>query len=284
MTARDINPVRSVAAFFVGSIAISWACWLPVIGADFGLFDLPGSTEELLVIVGGFGPLFSALAMAGRTSGRAGVVALLGQALRWRVPLRWYAAVLVVPVALRFLVISVHVLGGGSFSGPGDLERWLAVPSTFVMVLILGGPLGEEFGWRGYSQPRLQPGLGILKASLVVGLASSLWHLPLFLIPSTPQSHLPLALFILRTTALSVISGWIWNRSGRGLLLVLLFHASLNTWPNTLFILEAQNSAGPYLASTMLYLGWALLLLLLHQLTPDKSALKERRETAEAAA
>lgn len=269
MTNRDSNPVRSVVAFYVGAIVISWACWLPVIGADFNFYDLPGGTEELLVIVGSFGPLFSALAMAGRAAGKRGVLGLLSQALRWRVPLRWYAAALVLPVAVRFLVIGHHVLGGGTFPDLGDIDRWLAVPSTFVMVLLLGGPIGEEFGWRGFSQPRLQSSLGILKASLLIGLASSFWHLPLFLIPSTPQSHLPLVVFIVRTMALSVISGWIWNRSGRGLFLILLFHASLNTWPNTLFIIEAQGTFGPYFASTILYATWAVVLRVLNQLTPS---------------
>lgn len=284
MTSRDSKPLRSVAAFYIGAIAISWACWLPVMGADLGLFDLPGTTEELLVIVGGFGPLFSALAMAGLASGRQGVLGLVGQALRWRVSLRWYAAALLLPAAIRFMVIGLHVFAGGTFPGMNDLNRWIAVPETFLMVLVVGGPLGEEFGWRGFSQPRLQASLGILKASLLIGIASSLWHLPLFLIPSTPQSHLPLALFVVRTIALAVISGWIWNRSGRGLFLVLLFHASLNTWPNTLFILEAQGTLGPYLITTILYVAWAILLVLLNQLVPAKSALRLRADELRAAA
>ena len=36
---------------------------------------------------------------------------------------------------------------------------------------------GEEYGWRGYLLPRLMP-LGEIKASLIVGVIWSLWHLP----------------------------------------------------------------------------------------------------------
>jgi membrane protease YdiL (CAAX protease family) len=284
MTNRDINPVHSVAAFYVGAIAISWTCWMLVVGADHGLLTLPGGLKDSLVIIGGFGPLFSALAMTGQSAGRRGLLSLLRQGLHWRVPIRWYAAALLLPVAVRFAVLGLHILKGGGFPGLTDIDRWLAVPMTFALVLILGGPLGEEVGWRGFSQPRLQNRLGILQSSLIIGVASALWHLPLFLIPATPQSHLPLALFIVRTVALSVISGWIWNRSGRSLLLVLIFHASLNTWPNTLFILEAQGTLGPYISTSILYAAWAILLILLGQLTPRRSALRPRRDTDQAAA
>jgi hypothetical protein len=284
MTNRDATPIRSVAAFYAGAIAISWACWLPVVAAYLGLFRLPAGWAASLVIVGTFGPLFSALAMAAKTSGRVGLGALAKQALQWRIHPRWYAAALLAPIALRFAVLGLHVLKGGSFPGLGDVDRWLAVPLTFVFVLLLGGPLGEEVGWRGFSQPRLQNRLGILSSSLIIGVASALWHLPLFLIPTTPQSHIPLALFIVRTVALSVIAGWLWNRSGRSLLIVLLFHASLNTWPNTLFILEAQGTLGPYISTTILYTAWAIILIILDQLAPRRSALRPRRDTSQAAA
>lgn len=284
MTNRDPNPIRSVAAFFVGAIFLSWSCWLLVVAANRGLFSMPDGWKQLLVIIGTFGPLFSALAMAGNASGRRGVLGLLQQAVRWRVNIRWYAAALLIPALVRFAVLGLHILKGGTFPGLTDFDRWLAVPSTFALVLLLGGPLGEEFGWRGFSQPRLQNRLSILASSLIIGAGSALWHLPLFLIPATPQSHIPLAIFIVRTVALSVISGWIWNRGGRSLLLILLFHASLNTWPNTLFILEAQGTLGPYVSTTILYCAWAILLVLLNQLTPERSAVRPRAESSRAAA
>jgi hypothetical protein len=284
MMQRDPDPIRSAAAFYVGAIAISWCCWLLVVAADRGLFDMSGGFKELMVIVGTFGPLFSALAMTGQLSGNRGVLSLLKQAIRWRINVRWYAAALLLPALLRFAVLGIHIVKGGSFPGLTDIDRWLAIPSTFAFVLLLGGPLGEEFGWRGFSQPRLQCKLGILQSSLIIGIASALWHLPLFLIPTTPQSHLPLALFIVRTVALSVISGWIWNRAGRSLLMVLLFHASLNTWPNTLFILQSEGAIGPYVSTTILYTAWAIMLVLLNQLGPRHSAVRPRREASEAAA
>src|SRR5207248_1032130 len=82
-------------------------------------------------------------------------------------------------------------------------------------------------------------------------------------------SHLPFALFLVRTIALSIVSTWLYNGTRRSLLFVLLFHASLNTWPNTLYILEPEGALGPYISTSILYCGWALMLVLLG-LTPGR--------------
>jgi hypothetical protein len=97
----------------------------------------------------------------------------------------------------------------------------------------------------------------------LIGVVSALWHLPLFWISGTAQSHLPFALFVVRTVALSVISTWLYNGTKRSLLFVLLFHASLNTWPNTVSILEAQGTIAPYTSTTIIYAGWAAQLVIL---------------------
>jgi membrane protease YdiL (CAAX protease family) len=232
-------------------------CWLPVVAADYRVGSFPPSAAPLLIVLGTFGPFLAALTLVSRSSGFAGVRGFLSQAFRWRVGIQWYAAALVAPAAIRLAVLYVHVLRGGTVPDLDETSRWLAVPATFLWVLLLGGPTGEEFGWRGYLLQRLQLRWGVLWASLVIGIVTAVWHLPLFFIAGTSQSHLPFALFAGRTVALSIISTWLYNGSRRSLLLVLLFHASLNTWPNTLYVLEADGALGPYISTTIIYAGWA---------------------------
>jgi membrane protease YdiL (CAAX protease family) len=262
-------------AFFVVSlnaIAISWLCWLPLVAADRHLIDVPTGAQPLLVILGTFGPLLAALGIVARDQGLAGVRGLLGQVFRWRVGIGWYLAAAVLPAVVRIAVLWIHILKGGTVPDFSDTARWLALPTTFAMVLVLGGPIGEEFGWRGYAQPRLQSTVGTLAAAIAIGMVSGIWHAPLFLIPSTAQSHLPFALFLVRTLSLSIISAWLYNGSRRSMLILLLFHASLNTWPNALFFLEEGGSLGPYISGTILYTGWACLLILFGKLSGGRTA------------
>ena len=256
-------PVPSAVVFTINAFAISWLCWLPLVASDHGIGIVPPSLSPLLVLLGTFGPFLSAVTIVARRSGFRGLREFIGQAFRWRVGIQWYAAALVAPAAIRIAVLYVHVLKGGTFPDLSDPTRWLAIPSTFFLVLLIGGPTGEEFGWRGFLLQRMQPVTGVLWASVLIGVITAFWHLPLFWIPGTAQSHLPFAIFFVRTVALSIISTWLYNGTRRSLLFVLLFHASLNTWPNTMYILEAEGTIGPYLSTTIIYAGWALQLVIL---------------------
>ena len=256
-------PVPSAVVFTINAFAISWLCWLPLVASDHGIGIVPPSLSPLLVLLGTFGPFLSAVTIVARRSGFRGLGEFIGQAFRWRAGIQWYAAALVAPAAIRIAVLYVHVLKGGTFPDLSDPTRWLAIPSTFFLVLLIGGPTGEEFGWRGFLLQRMQPVTGVLWASVLIGVITASWHLPLFWIPGTAQSHLPFEIFFVRTVALSIISTWLYNGTRRSLLFVLLFHASLNTWPNTMYILEAEGTIGPYLSTTIIYSGWALQLVIL---------------------
>lgn len=57
----------------------------------------------------------------------------------------------------------------------------------FVGLTLLAGPLAEEFGWRGYLQPRIRRNHGVAAASLIIGPIWAIWHLPLFFLHGTGQ-------------------------------------------------------------------------------------------------
>ena len=278
------DPARHSIMFVVLAFASSWICWVPVAAADHGIGFAPSTATSLLVLLGTFGPFCAAATIVGRTAGLSGLREFLSQAFRWKANPLWYAAALLAPFAIRMLVISIHVLKGGTFPDLTSLSIWLSIPSTFIIVLLIGGPTGEEFGWRGFLLQRMQSKIGLVGASLVIGVIAAFWHIPLFFITGTAQSHLPFALFAVRTLSLSVIATWLYNGTNRSLLFVLLFHASQNTWPNTLFLLESEGTIGPYISTTIIYAGWACQLILMG-LVKGHGDRRERREpTAELAA
>ena len=82
----------------------------------------------------------------------------------------------------------------GSFDLTATGQRVADVGGALAVVglVLFAGPLSEEFGWRGYAQPRLRLLLSPGKTSLVLGVAWGVWHLPLFLLTGTSQSTLGL--------------------------------------------------------------------------------------------
>jgi hypothetical protein len=114
------------------------------------------------------------------------------------------------------------------------------------LVLLLGGPLGEEFGWRGYALPVLQDRLGWRAASLGLGLVWGVWHLPLFFIDGTAQAHIPLALFLLSVVAMSVVFAWLVNHTASSVVAALVFHTAINFWPSVVPVLPAEVSYRAY--------------------------------------
>src|SRR5439155_4924218 len=118
----------------------------------------------------------SAFIMTGITEGRSGVGRLVRRMVLWRVGFSWYLfAFLGIPA---IMVLSVIFLPGvlASFQGlaiviflPFQGRAPLSLLSLlvlFVTVFFLGGPLGEEPGWRVFALPRLQRRYGPLVGSL----------------------------------------------------------------------------------------------------------------------
>ncbi|WP_454730128.1 CPBP family intramembrane glutamic endopeptidase [Cellulosimicrobium protaetiae] len=196
------QPLRGgLAAFWALAFGLSWAPW----GAAWLLGgDLADPVVFALYALGGFGPTLAALVLraGGRRSPRAA---------RWGTAGRWLPAAVGIGAAPAVVTaLLVPGLGGA----PADLSAGAAAvvaaggPVLFALVSLCAGPLSEEFGWRGYAQPRLRRRRSPLATSVVLGAVWAVWHLPLFALTGTWQSTLGLAsveaaLFLLAMIPLS---------------------------------------------------------------------------------
>lgn len=92
------------------------------------------------------------------------------------------------------------------------------------MTAQLIGACAEEIGWRCYLQPLLRTRFGPLTASVLVGTAWGLWHVPVL-----TQEPAYAAGFLTATIAMSVILGLALERvRGNRLLLAGGFHTLVN--------------------------------------------------------
>jgi membrane protease YdiL (CAAX protease family) len=101
----------------------------------------------------------------------------------------------------------------------------------FSYSLLFAGVL-EEPGWRGFLLQRLQRRYSPLLASIFVWLPCALWHAPLDFggwVASSLILYLEIRVIFL--IPLTILTTWIYNRSGGAILAAALFHASFNTFP-----------------------------------------------------
>ena len=222
---------------------MSWTLWAIALA---GGGDVP-------FLAGVLGPGVAVYVVLRRTGG-----SLRGWAascLRWRVPLRWWAYALGLPAVLYAAVSLTLQLLGHPVDWGLALDRAPAYASTWVFVLVLGGAL-EEPGWRGFGLPHLLESHTPVTATLLLGLAWGLWHVPVYG---------PLGFVV--PMVLAFFYTFLWARTG-SVLLAIVLHASFTPAQDHLILLprdEAYSTAldAPDLAILGVYLAAVAVLLLL---------------------
>lgn len=240
-----------LVAFLLVTFVWSWTLW-----ALAAWLELPGAAAEVLIVAGRFGPSLAAIAVTVAAAGRSGLTGLLAPLRRWRAPAPIWWLVVAGPVVIVLAAIGLAALLGtppGPFNDPAT--AYLVLPA-FLLILVFGGPLGEELGWRGFALDRLQARAGPVPASLLLGLVWGLWHLPLFLDPGQVQASLPPVLYLGQTTTTAVFYTWLWNRT-RSLPIVLVLHTMTNLAAGVFPLLapEAPNDLAFGLAIALAGLG-----------------------------
>ncbi|MBV9775181.1 MAG: CPBP family intramembrane metalloprotease [Gemmatimonadetes bacterium] len=265
------TPRHSLWRFFAGTFALRWSADLWLLLAYTGV--LPVNTVARLALTGiaGASPSVTAFWLTWRESGPAGVRDLLGRAMRRRFAWKWYALSVLLPLAAVYGGVWAY-----AFLSGWPPERWVLPALPAALAAAVAPPLGEEFGWRGYALPRLQARSGALPASLVIGAAWSVWHLPLFLMPGGGEFHVPFIVFLVETgIGWSVLMTWLYNRSGGALLTSLLFHGAGN-----FALTMAPLYVGTLHAYELYTAGLLLLVSLLaafgHLTTPVRTVLRRR--------
>jgi uncharacterized protein len=276
---RGLLARHPLISFFVMAYAFSWIAWSPWVLSEEGVgllpFELSGATSGLLSAAAILlGPTLSAFIMTGVTEGRAGVRRLLHRIVLWRVGLRWYLFALIgIPLVM---VLGTVILPEGLASllglGPGYVLTYL---STYVLVVILGGPLFEEPGWRGFALPRLQPLHGPLLGTLILGLLWALWHLPEFLVPAWAESSggsgfLDIVKFVLIAISFAIVTTWVFNNTKGSVFMAILVHASIDTFSIPMGVLFSPSDV-----ANSLLLSFGVLVMVLVVLTRGRLGYRE---------
>jgi membrane protease YdiL (CAAX protease family) len=155
---------------------------------------------------------------------------------------QWYAFAVGYIAVLKLMAATMHRLIGGAWPTFGTAP-WVLIP--FAILISAPVQAGEEIGWRGYALRRLAARFGFARASLLLGLLSGVWHLPLFVIPGHGNYGQSFWLFVLGSTALSVAMAWLFMNTRGSVGLAMLMHSAVNQ-TNGLVPTRMANPGNPF--------------------------------------
>lgn len=218
---------KYIAIYYGLACSLSWALWAPLILGQDGLklFQI-APPFPVILCMGTAGPLLACYIAHRLQTGNWQAVRLLPPR---KFQVLWF---LLGPMLILscFFVVAPALMSKGAPSK----WHWHATVLTGILVPmfnynLFGGPLFEEFGWRGFLQSRLQHILPPWSAALCVGILWAAWHLPLFLVhgwsSASPQD------FFLIVMGLSLVIAFGFNASGGSVVIAILMHSAFNSSP-----------------------------------------------------
>jgi membrane protease YdiL (CAAX protease family) len=249
-TADSAKPawnLRELAVFFALAYAISDILWLPV---------LTGWHHSLTVWeVGTFGPTIAASITHRIFAGN------------WRAFRFWtsFPGFLLGSVSGASVVLLAAFIAAFLMTKSG-FDRWQWSSLVQIVTLfgpnLLGGPLGEESGWRGYALPRLQRRFNPVVSSLILGFLWANWHLPLIV---THVYNVTWWQFMAATMAVACFLTFGFNKSAGSILCAVFIHGIYNIGTGIIlndFIGKAEVRSNPVQHNIfwLTYVGVAALL------------------------
>jgi len=220
-----MNPVwhrRSIRVFFALGFGLPWLGWTLNL-----LLPTEPPLRTILFYTGDFMSIGGIVA-TWAAGGGAAVKALLQRCFA-KAGIGWWIAALLLPLAWPLVARIGYGATHGGFGTPslGGLSLFFSLSAWRAWTT---GPLGEEFGWRGYFLPRLLTAYRPIVATLVLGVLWALWHYPLY--ARSVFATLPTAsTFTISVLCFSIIMTIFWFRTRGNLLIAILFHWSVNVSP-----------------------------------------------------
>jgi len=253
--------------------SITWALWIPPLAysASSG-WAIPsigqglGSWGALTTLQFGmavcfqlavYGPAIAAVVVLLRGRDPRELTSWARSVVRLKVAPRWYAFVLLAPLALAALVAGLSLAFGGKVVAQGLPTFGVLAIMAITQTLTSGM---EEPGWRGFALPLLQRTHSAENASWYLGLIWAGWHLPymLYLYRGLPVWQWPLTLagFTMSIIAMGYVHAWLHNSTDSTAMNVILHGWSNVT--NTVVAAVVLSPAVPLATAgvTWLFVAW----------------------------
>ena len=222
MSAKTFIRKYPVAGYFVFTFFISWmGAFLLVAGKLLNHEPIPAFDGIIMFPIMLLGPAISGIILTRFQGGVQGVRELFGRMKPSPAKKAWLLSLFIPPTLIFFVLLILSNVLSREYK-----------PGFFLPGLFFGIPAGflEELGWMGFAFPNMVRLRSAFSSSILLGLAWSLWHLPVinFLGAASPHGSDWFIYFISFTavmTAMRVIIAWVYVNSN-SLLICQLLHIS----------------------------------------------------------
>jgi len=222
--------------FIVLTFSWSWGIW-SILRLNPSL--TPFSRAWTYIYVAGLsGPLAGAALTSFLAYGTDGLHALLARLFLARTSALWFALAILLAPALWIVAEKI------GRHHPAFVASPIAMFVVWLKMLIRGGPLTEEIGWRGFLLPLLLGRMNLFRASAIMFPIWALWHLPLWFIPGLPHHDWSLVLFLLWLAPGTFLFSWFYVKGQGKVWLPILFHTSVNFSLFFSSVVPAQHNRG----------------------------------------
>lgn len=215
---------KSVVTFFILTTILALPAYILIALTSNGIILSPDMAFSFVPLVT-LAPLIAALILTYQNGGWADTKALLGRTFDFkRVKNKLW---LIVAVALPPLIVIaawfMATLLGLEFL-PAQMPL-IAIPIAISMFFV--GALFEEIGWMGYAYGQMEGKWGAFKATAILGVIISLFHVPLYYY--LIEDPIMLTIQILFPVSLRFLVVWIYKNSGASIFAATIFHTMYNT-------------------------------------------------------
>lgn len=222
-----------VLSFFVLAYLGSWIGWSPWWLSESGIgvlpYELPFNAIAGINQIGMFaGPFAAAFLITRIVEGRDGLKKFQKRIFQWRAsPLAYLIAFIFIPASI---ILGYFLMQAAAIAPEIGIVTIGTLFTTYLTYLV-GGPLQEEPGWRGFALPRLQKQMHPIGAALLLGVVHCFWHTPLFFTEewdTARQDPSQLVAYLVLVVSLSFVMSWVANRARGSILLPIFAHNGVN--------------------------------------------------------
>jgi hypothetical protein len=217
---------KDLRKFFILTFLATWIFWvIPVLNSH-GVIDISIS-NDLFRIVGSFGPSVIGIIFLVKKENKS-INEILKNVVSIRGNFKW---ILYMFLLMPCLLAIAYVIARFGFKSSYELELLnnpILIPIAFIYILVLGGPLGEEIGWRGYALNKLLKIHTPFLSSIILALIWAIWHIPLFYIKGTAQEGLSFFAYIINVIILSIFMTILHIKTDKSIFTAIIFHTTAN--------------------------------------------------------